>query len=216
MNTLNPPTVEITEYVFKQLCYFFPDRQNGLKEILRKNMEESVGRTLFCINNIKVWNKNEFNILQSAQYATFLWYLSNTVWKNSGDEKTSTKIFCLNKALNGFDCFYDNNLPDIFLLGHTVGIVLGRNTYRNYLVLFPGVIIGRQNDDKPYIAEKVIFYPYSSVIGKSYIEQGTIISKGVNVFNQRTKKNCYVFQDGKNIITKRCNPKIFNKFFRLD
>ena len=216
MNTINPSIIEITDYVFRQISFFFPDRQKGLRGIIHKNMEESIKRTLFCINNIKIWDKHEFNILHSSQYATFLWYLSNSVWKNTNDKIASTKIFYLNKALNGFDCFYDNNLPEIFLLGHTNGIVLCRNTYRNYLVLFQGVTIGRQKDDRPQIAEKVILYPYSSIIGNSHVKEGTVISKGVNVINQQTEGNCYVFQDGKNIITKSCDAKIFNEYFRLN
>jgi serine O-acetyltransferase len=213
MNTINPSIIELTDYVFGQISHFFPDGQKGLKEILHKNMEESVKRTLFCINNVKVWKKNEFDVLHSSQYAIFLWYLSNSVWKSTNDKNASTKIFYLNKALNGFDCFYDNNLPEIFYIGHANGIVLCRNTYRNYLVLYQGVTVGRQRED---IAEKVILYPHSSIIGKSHVKEGSVISKGVNVINQQTEGNCYVFQDGKNIINKSCDPKIFNEYFRFD
>jgi serine O-acetyltransferase len=215
MKTINPSSVELTDYVFKQINCFFPAEQKDLKKILRKNMEESIRRTLFCINNIKIWNKNEFNILNSSQYATFLWYLSNSVWKNTNDEIASTKIFYLNKALNGFECFYDNNLPEIFLLGHTVGIVLCKNIYKNYLVLFQGVTVGRQKEDRPEIAEKVILFPYSSVVGKSYVGEGTVVSRGINIIEQRVEGNCYVFQNGKDIITKNCDGKIFNEYFRF-
>ena len=46
---------------------------------------------------------------QLLQYATFLYYLSNTCFKNNVKDDICTKIFLLNRLLNGIDMFYDLN-----------------------------------------------------------------------------------------------------------
>jgi hypothetical protein len=57
---------------------------------------------------VKLWNKDKFDYLHSSQYCIFVYFLSNTIWKQSGDTILPTKLFILNKALNGIDLFYDS------------------------------------------------------------------------------------------------------------
>ena len=70
-----------------------------------------------------------FNPYQSGQYSVFLYFLSNTIWKNESGGLTADKIYYLNKALNGVDLFYEVEMPSIFFLDHPVGSVLGRAKY---------------------------------------------------------------------------------------
>jgi serine O-acetyltransferase len=214
-STTNLSSIELTNYVTSQISHFFPIGNEFNADLVSSSIEEAVERTLFCINNVKLWKQNEFDVLHSSQYCTFLWYLSNTIWKRSGDTILPTKIFLLNKALNGFDCFFDNNLPEIFFIGHSVGIVLVRNTYRNYLVLYQGVTVGKSTTDLPVIEEKVILYPQSSVIGKAHINSGSVISKGVNVINQTTPGNATAFQNGKSLVHKPHDQSLFSFYFRF-
>src|SRR3546814_5845686 len=56
--------------------------------------------------------------LPICQYTIFLFYLANTAWRKLRAERVCTKLFYLNKALNGFECFYDTELPEVFFIGH--------------------------------------------------------------------------------------------------
>lgn len=216
MNTsANLDSISLTNYVSKQISHFFPISNDHNVQLISDHIEEALERTLYCINNVKLWKQNDFDVLHSSQYCTFLWYLSNTIWKRSGETILPTKIFLLNKALNGFDCFYDNNLPEIFFIGHSVGIVLVRNTYRNHLVLYQGVTVGKSTSDLPVLEEKVILYPHSSVIGKAHVNSGSVISKGVNVMNQTTPGNAIAFQEGKSLIHKPHDLSLFSFYFRI-
>lgn len=215
-STTNISANDLTNYVASQISHFFPFENRNNVDLISNSLDEAVARTLYCINNVKLWKQNEFDILHSSQYCSFLWYLSNTIWKNTGDTVLPTKIFLLNKTLNGFDCFYDNNLPEIFFIGHSVGIVLVRNTYKNYLVLYQGVTVGKSTTDLPTVDEKVILYPHSSVIGKSHVSSGSVISKGVNVINQKTPSNTTVFQDGRSLIHKPHDQSLFSFYFRFN
>ena len=47
----------------------------------------------------------------------------------------------LNKCLNGIFCSYKAGLPDVFFLGHTIGLAIGLASYSDYLVVFHNVTI---------------------------------------------------------------------------
>ena len=58
--------------------------------------------------------------------ATFLWFLGNTIWKETGDEDLPTRLFYINKIMHSLDLFYTVQMPDMFLLIHPVGTIIGR------------------------------------------------------------------------------------------
>jgi serine O-acetyltransferase len=124
----------LTEYVNAQLTHFFPDKENIKKE-LEKHLETALERTLFSLKHVKLRGYTEFTYLHSDLYAQFLYFLSNTIWENGENKKLAAKLFYLNKALNGINVMYDTKLPDIFILIHCVGTVLGKAEYSNYFVV---------------------------------------------------------------------------------
>ena len=95
--------------------------------------------------NIPAYSDNKgqtfFSYLHSDQYAHFLYYLSNSLWKISQNKPICDKLIYLNKALNGFFYSYKGSLPDIFFLGHPVGSVLGNANYSDFLVVFQAGIL---------------------------------------------------------------------------
>ena len=117
---------QLLEYLVRQLQHFFPDQQDNIESVLAKDIDAALARLNVCINAVKMWKQDEFYYLHSSQYATFLYFLANSIWHNQQDERVCTKLFFLNKALNGIDCFYEIEMPDIFLIGHSVGIVLAK------------------------------------------------------------------------------------------
>ncbi len=164
MNLKNTSRTELLDYVSAQINAFFPDRHKGVRQVIDRELDETLDRLSVCINAVRFWKENEFDYLHSSQHCIFVYYLSNTIWRNQENVNTATKLFGLNKALNGFDCFYDNVLPDRFFIGHSVGVVLARTSFSDYLVLYQGCTVGKNHGAGPTLEEGVVLYPNSAII----------------------------------------------------
>ena len=160
---------DLQYYVAKQLEYKFPDRKSHLdfKDIINKRaFEEALERIEYCHKHIKVRGYaiekdgvkyTFFNHLNSDQYSQFLYFFSNSLWKKGGDPDICSKLILLNRDLSGCWFSYKAKLPDIFLLCHPVGSVLGnRNVaYSDYLVVLQNVTIN--GNDVPLKLGKYLF-----------------------------------------------------------
>jgi serine O-acetyltransferase len=202
-------------YLEKQINHFFPDAM-PVRDSIERHFDNALNRLQICINGVRMWPMDTFDYLHSSQYAIFLYYLSNTIWTQEGNEHgVCTKLFFLNKALNGIDCFYEIEMPEIYFIGHSVGIVLAKATYSNYLVLYQNSTVGKNHGISPVLEEGVVMYPNSAIIGRCHIGSQSIISQGVGVINRDTPGNCLVFSghDG-NLITKPSKRDILSDIFR--
>lgn len=186
--TSSSSTRELIEH---QLQNLFPTG-NDIK-IDPKAGEIAFTRTVACINTVREWSKQGFDRLISWQYATYLYFLSRELWTQSGDEELATRIFLVNKALNAVEAYYRIELPNNFFLSHTTGLVFGQATYGNYSVFHQGCTVGRNGTDRPVLEEGVILFPNSSVIGNCLVRANTVIAPGVQLVNQDTPGDCYVF-----------------------
>ena len=194
LKLLHSSRKDLLNYVTAQLEKFFPDGQTGMQSMLDSCLDKALARLENCINAVCMWHSGEFDYLHSSQYAIFLYFLANTLWQREGHQRTCDKLFFLNKALNGIDCFYEIQMPEIFFIGHSVGIVLAKAIYGNYLVLYQNSTVGKNHGIAPVIGEEVIMYPNTAIIGDSTVADGSVISQGVSVINHSTPGNCLVFQ----------------------
>lgn len=171
-------------------------------------------RTSNCIDSISTWSINGFDRFISWQYATYLYFLSREIFVNTGNKELSTRLFLLNKALNGLELYYEIELPNYFFLSHTPGLVLGKAQYSNYCIFHQGCTVGRNKEDKPILDEGVVMYPNSSIIGKCHVHSNTVLAPGVQLVNQDSPGNCYVFigEKGKPIF-KELNEKFAERYF---
>lgn len=215
MNLKGMSKDRLADYVAAQLGHFFPDGQSDLRACVTRDLDETLERVRTCVNAVRLWKEDEFDYLHSSQYCTFLYYLANTAWRNRHDQTFCTKLFLLNKALNGFDCFYDNALPDKFFIGHSVGIVLARTTFSNYLVLYQNSTVGKNHGDAPVLGEGVVLYPNTAIIGKCRIGPGTVIAQGCSVINADTPGDCYVFTKDGQPVFKKPKRNVLADIFRL-
>lgn len=203
----------LAKYISKQVANLFPDGYDVYFTI-ENYIDESLERLHLCINAVRAWDNDIFNPLHSSQYCTFLYFLSNTIWRESGDTETPTRLFLLNKSLNGIDLFYEVELPPIFFIGHSVGVVLAKAQYGNYLVLYQNSTVGKNHGDAPSIEEGVILYPNSAVIGKSIIRKYSVISQGVSIINKNTEPNTIVFNaQGNGLLFIKPKRKFIEDFF---
>lgn len=174
---------EFKDYVLKQMEHFFPDKQILNHHNFIKAFSIALDRTEFCFKHIAIKSYCDngttyLNHLHANQYAVFLWFLSNTVWVDLQNDKVANKLYCLNRALNGFSCSYEAKLPNIFLLLHIVGTVLGKAEYSDFFVVAHGCSVGAHHGVYPRIGKGVAMLPHSSIIGKCSI--GNRVSLGVN------------------------------------
>ena len=218
MPKLNDITgAELADYVLTQIGFVVPDGQApSFRALLRQHLDGALERTQFCIDAVKPWRAGEFNHLHSSQYCIFLYYLSNSIWKATKDPAFPTRLFLLNKALNGIDLFYEIEMPRRFFIGHSVGIVLAKASYGEYLVLYQNSTVGRSGSDVPRIGERVILHPNCSVIGRAVIADGSVLSQGVRVINRETIADKVVYEaNGGQLLFKDPQHRMIEEFFRL-
>ncbi len=205
----------LPRYVERQLANLFPDGAPGVREAIDAHLDEALARLERCINAVRMWREGEFDPLHSSQYTIFLYYLANTLWRNGADPRVCTKLFLLNKALNGIDCFYEIELPEVFFIGHSVGIVLAKASYGEHLVLYQNVTVGKNHGVAPVIEDGVVLYPNAAVIGRSRVRAGSVIGQGVSVVNCDTPGDGLVFQGtGGGLVFKPPQRSVLADIFR--
>lgn len=215
MKLVNIDRNQLADYVRKQLGNLFPLPPDPQAALIDTHLDESLRRLNHCVSRVRMWTPDQFDVLHSSQYCIFLYYLSNTIWRREKTQRLCTQLFLLNKALNAIDCFYEVEMPEVFFIGHSVGIVLAKAKYGNYLVLYQNSTVGKNHGISPVIEDGVILYPNSAVIGNCLIRKGTVISQGVSVINRNTEAGKLVFQGyGGDLVFKDNSRPSLNDFFR--
>lgn len=183
----------LAEYVRSQIDNFFPDGIQSNE--VGYHMDEVLDRVRYCFSAIhdKYFKKKSqtcFNHLNTDQYAIFLYYLSNTLYKNDINPVLCEKIFYLNKVLHGLDVFYTVELPDIFVVNHPMGTVLGGAKYSNYFFIYQNCTIGSNHEvDYPVIGEYVAVYKGASILGKCNIGNNCKISADSLIIDRDLEDN---------------------------
>ena len=214
---------ELRDYTTNQINTFFPDPNI----INLKNCQSAYYLTLERVENCfshvnssryKKDNQTYFSHLYSDHYVMYLWFLSNTIWKEVGDISLATKIYYLNKIMHGFDCMYNTELPDIFLIFHSSGTMLGKAEYSNYFVALQGCTIGSNNGKYPKIGKAVSLTAHSSIIGDCEIGDRVSISSNTSVFEKNIPSDSVVFknQEKGSLEIKSSNKCYAQQFFETD
>lgn len=204
----------LVRYTAKQVSNVVPDGFDS-SVVLAAHLDETLRRLHTCINAVRMWQQDQFDPLHSSQYCTFLYFWGNTIWRRTGSTAVPLRLFLLNKCLNAIDCFYEINLPDIFLIGHSVGIVLAKATYGNHLVLYQNSTVGKNHGHAPVLEDGVILYPNTAIIGKCHVASRSVIAQGVSVINRNTEPDAVAFQGpGRTLVFKPNTQNIQAGYFR--
>ncbi|WP_370661692.1 hypothetical protein [Massilia aquatica] len=220
MRLIDHTQASLLDYTCAQLGCFFPSGDGAaLRHRLERHLPQALERLAHCIDRVRMWQSGQFNYLNSSQYCLYLYFLANTVWREEGSEEAvgaATRLFLLNKALNGIDLFYEIAMPEVFFIGHSVGIVLAKATYGNYLVLYQNSTVGKNHGVAPVLGEGVILYPNSAIIGRCRIGANTTVSQGTGVINRDTPGDCLVFAGTAGELTiKAAKRPLIDDFFRF-
>jgi serine O-acetyltransferase len=176
--SLSLPTDDFENFIIKQVNNFFPDGNELNKDSLfKKALDSAFDRTYFAFKyiSIEAFNKDGVTYLShlhTDQYTVFLWFLSNSLLSAYDDDIYAKKIFYLNKALNGVVCMYDAKMPDIFIILHGTGAMLGKASYSNFFVCCQGVTVGANHGIYPSLGKGVSLLPGAAVVGNCNIGHG--------------------------------------------
>ena len=210
----------LKKYVESQLNTFFPDAD---KVVLDEHyVVATLKRVDHCFSFVTLkhyFNGQEtiFNHLYSDHYVMFVWYLSNQIFRSKGKNTISDKLYYLNKTLHGLDCMYDTKLPDIFLIFHGVGTMLGKAEYSNYFVALQGCTIGSHKGKYPIMGQGVSLTAHSSIIGDCNIGNNVSISAYTNIFQADIADNNVVYRSKKGEIVIANNSIPYaQQFFNVD
>lgn len=146
-----------------------------------------------------------FSHLHSDQYTLFLWFLSNSIWKEYEDTIFASKFFYLNKVLNGVMCMYDADMPDIFLVLHGGGVVLGKASYSDFFVCYQGCTVGAIEGAYPHLGKGIVMAPQSTIIGSCVVEGHSTIGNQALLRNMNLKSGMLYYRDivtGQHLIRK--------------
>lgn len=191
---------ELSNYIASQANNFFPDANliDGKSAAFLATVEISMQRYALSASNISIKyycnaGRSVFSHLMSDQYAQLLYMLANELGKKN-EHDLASKIYYLNKALHSLDIYYQVELPDIFLLSHPVGSVLGRASYENYFVCYQNCSIGggrggSKGQSYPDLGEGVVLYKGSFIAGSCKIGNNVHIAAHASVLNQDIPDN---------------------------
>lgn len=170
ISSLSPES--LLRFSISQINNGFNDGVEVQYDEIRPVLDNVLSRLQYCfsrINNKYFFDGSQvcFDHLHGDQYAMWLYFLSNEIFRQSGDAAICKKLFLLNKQLHGIDAFYEVSLPDIFLLVHPLATVLGRAQYSDYFCVYQRCGVGSNHDVYPTFGEHLTMHPGSAVLGEA-------------------------------------------------
>jgi serine O-acetyltransferase len=209
------PAAELARYLAVQIERAFPD---GRRHELRAVVDTALTRVEHAFGHIVLrgYSRNgeaTFSHLQGDQYAVFLYFASHAAWRDAENEDLASRLFLLNKSLNGLVCMYDTVLPDVFVLVHTVGTVLGKANYGNYFVAAQNVTVGTDRDQRPTFGERVVLYGGSTVIGAARIGNRVTVATNAVVRSCEIPSRSIVAGAAPELVVKAASRDVSDLYF---
>lgn len=207
---------ELLSLVARQVDHLFMLR-DGEKDILGRGIKEALKRCEYCFSHSSnKYYKREgevyFNPFHSGQYAIFLYYLANSVFKLDAQYRTlCDRIYYLNRSLNSVDLFYEVTLPDIFFLDHPLGSVMGRAVYGDYFSFSQGCTVGNNKGVYPRFGKNVRMLSNSKVLGNCTLGDNVILSANSYIKDVDIPSCSIVFGTSPNHIIKSKDEAYFKR-----
>jgi serine O-acetyltransferase len=213
-------TDELAAYVARQLTSFFPDRDVTAAD-MRRHVARALERVEHCFTRVRrrgyfdlASEQATFDHLFTDQYASFLWFLGNTIHAAGGDRRVATKTYALNKALHGLDVYFEVAMPSVFCFQHPVGTVIGRATLSDYLFVYQNVNIGGSIDlEYPTLGEGVVLFNGAAVTGPAKIHENVWVGPAAQVKSGDVASGSIVFGAGPSQVVKKTERSVRAHFF---
>ncbi|MCW5559393.1 MAG: hypothetical protein KIT22_16380, partial [Verrucomicrobiae bacterium] len=204
----------IADYTLAQLVALFPMGRAPSRQDFRGHVVAALDRVEYCFARIAHPRYSDdkgalFDPLNSDQYCQFLYFLSNSVHERGGSETLASRLFCLNKALHGFNCMYDTKLPAVFWVIHAVGTVLGKASYGSHFVVRQNCTVGALGGFDPQIGVRVVLSAGASIIGRCQIGRNVMLSPDCCLVNQEVPDDTLVTASSR-LKTRPNSPRAFS------
>lgn len=198
---------ELTKLAINQIENFFPDSTEVSFSLVKEAVKKSLPRlehSFSHVNNKYFFNgKNAiFDHLHGDQYAAWLYILSNEVYRLESSPFVAKKIFLLNKTLHGCDIYFEVELPEIFLLVHPLGTVLGRGDYQDYLTVYQRCGVGSNHGVYPTFGSHTTLRPGSSVLGNCNVGNNCSLAAGSLLLDNDLPDNTLYIGNPKQFVTR--------------
>jgi serine O-acetyltransferase len=214
---------ELCSYYSNQLNNFFPDTFSVSAEDIGKIIDVSLDRLHYCFKHVAFsrYNTEEgtlYNHLYADHNIILNWFLANAAYKLKENPNLASKLYYLNKVMHSFDCMYDTALPDIFLIFHGAGTMLGKAIYRDFFVSLQGCTVGSHKGAYPNFGIGVSLTANSSVIGNCQIGSRVSISTRTSVFSKNidADSSIYMNWDNGKLEIKPANECYAQQFFNVN
>ena len=188
-------------YVKRQLQVFFPDGEVLPVDVLEGATQQALAAVARCFKRIALpgYTRGESEgvlpHLHGDRYASFLALLARELSVGRHAD-LATRVYLLNKALHGIDLYHEVELPEVFLLVHPVGTVIGRAQLGNFLCVYQNCSIGgsprEDRLDYPVVGDGVLMYAKSGIFGKSKVGNRVVLGAGSLVINAQVPDDALV------------------------
>lgn len=187
----------MAELTSRQLNTFFPDGNVTNPDSLVAGIEWTFARlaTIHRVVRATYYRRGDapyFDHLHGDQQASYLYLLARHAFVERGEREVATKLYLLNKALHALDLYFEVVLPEIFLLSHPVGTVLGRATYGNYLVISQNCTVGNIDGIYPTLGPGAVLGAGAMVVGRSRLGASVCVGAGSLLVNMDVPDCCTV------------------------
>ena len=209
---------QIADYTLAQIAALFPVGRAPSRREFAGHVRAALERLEYCFARIAHRNYSDehqvyFDLLNSDQYCQYLYFLANTVHQREGPPALARKLFCLNKALHGFHCMYDTQLPSVFWIIHAVGTVLGKATYGSHLVVRQNCTVGALGGQYPVLGDRVVLSAGASNIGRCHIGRNVMLGPGCSILNEDIPADTLVTAPPR-LKNRPNSPRAFSTHFR--
>lgn len=217
--TWSLPPEKFAAYLARQADAFFPDGNAVSEKALSAALEAVTDRyvRIATVGRSKYFRDEHgllLDHLNSDQSTILLYLLSNHLGK-IGDTAAAVKLYLLNKALNGVEAYYAVELPDIFTFSHSMGSVLGRADYGNYLVVSQSCTVGNVRAKYPRFGEGTILFAGATVLGDCQVGDNVCFGAGCLVVNKNIPSNSVVIGRGREVKILPAVPGRWKDFFHF-
>ena len=199
---------ELGKFVLRQMdaAYLLEDSERS--QILADGIPMALERLGCCFGRIVAKYYGSFDPWRGSHYAIFLYYLSNSLLR-AGHARTGEKVYLLNRALHAVDILHEVALPDVWMLDHPVGTVMGRATYGSHFIFSQNCAVGNISGVYPVIGRGVMMSSRSSILGRSTIGDCCIFGSGALVKDTDIPPFSLVFGKSPNLTIKKRDASYF-------
>lgn len=219
---------ELAAFTQKQLDFYIPDGYTIDEASWKNAIHTALERCDHCFQHILIPQyktpdgESAFSHLHRDQYAVFLYFLGNTLWTRYGQKQLCDKLLNLQSILHSFFLSYKCEMPNVFVLAHPIGSIIGNANYSDGLYISQNVTINTHTDASGnidlYIGKGGFFSPNVTVIGNQPIGDRVSIGANVLIYNQKIEHDhTCINENGQLKIRPRLHKNCFaQQIFDLD